>query len=398
MFETLSQAPDDPILGLTDRFQKDPNPRKVNLGVGVYKSQDGSTPILESVKEAERRLLEQTLSKTYLPIGGHPAFAVHTQELLFGGDHEIVQSRRARTAHTPGGTGALRVSGDFLHRHFPGSRVWLSSPTWANHGAVFAAAGLETSSYPYYDAARHSLDFGGLLAALEGAAPGDAVLLHACCHNPTGIDPRPDQWEQLGALLAERKLLPLLDFAYQGFGHGLREDAAGLFTVARHCPELVVCSSYSKNFGLYNDRVGAMTLVATTAEAAERAFSNVKPVIRTQYSNPPAHGAAVVALILGDPALRQRWESEVAAMRSRIHAMREQFVAGLARHGVTRDFSFIARQYGMFSFSGLTREQVHALRERFGIYIVDSGRISVAGMTEGNLDYLCAAIAEVLKK
>ncbi|MDF1553796.1 MAG: aspartate/tyrosine/aromatic aminotransferase [Deferrisomatales bacterium] len=396
MFESLTLAPADPILGLTELFQQEPNPRKVNLGVGVYKNAAGGTPVLAAVQEAERRLLDQSTSKTYLPIAGHPQFGAHIQTLLFGAGHRVVRSNRARTAHTPGGTGALRVTADFLHRHSPASKLWLSDPTWENHRAVFAGAGVETALYPYYDAATRSLDFSGMLAALGAASPGDAVLLHACCHNPTGIDPEPEQWEQLAALLAERSLLPLLDFAYQGFGHGLEEDAAGLRTVVRHCPELIVCSSYSKNFGLYNERVGAMTLVAASAEAAERAFSNVKPVIRTNYSNPPAHGAAVVSLILDDPDLRQRWEGELTAMRTRIRAMREQFVAGLARHGVNRDFSFITRQNGMFSFSGLGRGQVQALRDRFGIYIVGSGRINVAGMTEGNMDYLCEAIAAVL--
>jgi aspartate/tyrosine/aromatic aminotransferase len=396
VFDTLPLAPADPILGLTELFQNDPNPRKVNLGVGVYKSADGRTPILEAVKEAERRLLDQATSKTYLPIAGQAAFGAHTQRLLFGADHEDLHSGRARTAHTPGGTGALRITAEFLRRHFPGARVWLSDPTWANHPAVFAGAGLETRPYTYYDAAARGLDFAGMLGSLESAAPGDAVLLHACCHNPTGIDPTAEQWEQLGARLAGGGLLPVLDFAYQGLGHGLEEDAAGLRCVLRHCPELIVCSSYSKNFGLYNDRVGAMTLVAASAEAAERAFSNVKPVIRTNYSNPPAHGAAVVSQILDDPELRGRWEDELTAMRERIRAMRKQFVANLARHGSDRDFSFITRQNGMFSFSGLNRDQVQALRDRFSIYIVGSGRINVAGMTPDNLDYLCEGIAAVL--
>ncbi len=396
MFESLPMAPDDPILGLTELFKQDPNPRKVNLGVGVYKDARGNTPILGSVKEAERRLLDSATSKAYLPIPGHPQFWQQTQALLFGPDHAVVREDRARTAHTPGGTGALRVAGDFLRRHLPGSRVWLSVPTWANHGAIFASIGLETAGYAYYDPGGKALDFAGMMGALEGAAEGDAVLLHGCCHNPTGIDPDPEQWGQIADLLAKRRLLPLVDLAYQGLGRGLEEDAVGLRTLADRCTELLVCSSYSKNFGLYNDRVGAMTLVAGSRDVAERAFSNVKPVIRTNYSNPPAHGAAVVSIILSDPALRGRWEGELTEMRERIRRMRGQFVEGLGKRGVNRDFSFIDRQHGMFSFSGLDKDQVQALRDRYAIYIVGSGRINVAGMTEDNLDYLCDAIAAVL--
>jgi len=288
------------------------------------------------------------------------------------------------------------VAADFLRLHLPGAGIWLSQPTWANHGAIFASASLRTTDYSYYDPAAKALDFQGMLRSLEGAVAGDVVLLHACCHNPTGIDPDAEQWDQIGALLAERRLLPLVDFAYQGFGLGIEEDAAGLRTIARHCNELIVCSSYSKNFGLYNDRVGAMTLVATSDECVERAFSNVKPVIRTNYSNPPAHGAAVVSVILSDPELRKRWEEELAGMRDRIRTMRQQLVAGLRRAGATRDFSFIAGQNGMFSFSGLDKDQVQTLRDRYSIYIVGSGRISVAGITEDNLGYLCEAIAAVL--
>jgi aspartate/tyrosine/aromatic aminotransferase len=300
------------------------------------------------------------------------------------------------TAQAPGGTGALRVAADFVASTLGKRTVWLSDPTWPNHPQVFNAAGLPTAVYPYFDKGGNGVVFDALLAALADAPEGDVIVLHGCCHNPTGVDLGPEQWRALGDVLAERKLLPLVDFAYQGFANGLVEDAAGLHILAERCDSLLVASSYSKNFGLYNERVGALTLVAPDAGQAEAALSHIKRVARANYSNPPAHGGAIVATVLNDPSLRTQWEAEVADMRQRISTMRHLFVETLQEKGVDRDFSFIARQHGMFSFSGLTPAQVKQLRDRFAIYIVGSGRISVAGMTDDNMDYLCSAIAQVL--
>jgi aspartate/tyrosine/aromatic aminotransferase len=342
--------------------------------------------------------LQAEKTKTYLPIEGSPAYTAATQELLFGADHEVLQSKRAATAQAPGGTGALRVAADLIGKLKPGTRVWLSNPTWPNHPSIFQAAGLPIGTYPYFDAATNGVAFDAMLAALRELPPGDAVLLHVCCHNPTGVDLTRDQWRAVAGVVGERGLLPILDFAYQGFSNGLAEDAMGLLELARPGMELLVASSYSKNFGLYAERVGALTVVAKDAQAAETMLSHVKQAIRANFSNPPAHGGSIVSTILSDPALRREWEDEVAEMRDRINAMRHLFVETLNEKGVQRDFSFIARQRGMFSFSGLTPEQVKALRDQYAIYIVGSGRISVAGMTTDSMDYLCAAIADVLGK
>jgi aspartate/tyrosine/aromatic aminotransferase len=397
MFDLLSQAPPDSILGLTEAFRKDPNPAKINLSVGVFKDETGNTPILRSVKEAERRLLAGEANKSYLPIEGHPEYAARVQELLFGAEHEIQTSQRAVTAQTPGGTGALRVAADFLRKHFPHATVWHSKPTWANHPAIFSAAGLGVESYAYIDAANRALDFPAMLAALGQIPRGDVVLLHACCHNPTGIDPTPAQWQEIAAVVRERGLLPLVDFAYQGFGDGLVEDAVGLAELAQPGQELLVCSSYSKNFGLYGERVGALTLVADSAESAQRALSQLRVAIRTNYSNPPTHGAAIVATVLADRALRSDWEAELTAMRERIHAMRQLFVSRMKTKAPQHDFSFLASQKGMFSFSGLSNMQVDELRSKHSVYVVgNGGRINVAGITADNIEPLTTAVAAVL--
>jgi len=396
MFDSLVAAPPDPILGLTEAFKKDPNPNKVNLGVGVYKDAGGRTPVLKSVKRAEEKILISEQTKTYLPIEGNAEFDRATLELLFGAEHPLVVEGRAATAQAPGGTGALRVAADFIASTLGARTVWLSDPTWPNHPNVFQAAGLATATYPYFNKQDNSVNFAGMLEALAGVPEGDVVVLHGCCHNPTGVDLSVAQWEAVAALVAERKLLPVVDFAYQGFADGLREDAAGLAVLADQCQDMLVASSYSKNFGLYNERVGALTVTGRDADAVEIALSHLKRVIRANYSNPPSHGAAIVATVLTDAALRSQWEVEVQEMRDRINTMRHLFVETLHEKGVTQDFSFIARQRGMFSFSGLTPAQVKALRDRYAIYIVGSGRISVAGMTEGNMDYLCSAIADVL--
>jgi aspartate aminotransferase len=397
MFDSLPQAPPDAILGLADAFKNDKSPHKINLSVGVYKDEQGNTPILTCVKDAERRLLANEKSKGYLSIEGDPEYDRRVPELLFGPGHEALTSGRAVTAQTPGGTGSLRVAADFLKKHFPQAKVWLSKPTWANHGAIFAAAGQQVESYAYIDASGRQIDFPAMLAALKQIPTGDVVLLHACCHNPTGIDPTREQWKQIAATVHERGLLPLVDFAYQGFGTGLVEDAAGLRELAQPGRELLVCSSFSKNFGLYGERVGALTLVAASSEAAQRALSQIRISIRTNYSNPPTHGAAIVATVLGDSELRKQWEQELAAMRDRIHQMRRLFVATMKNKAPQHDFSFLESQQGMFSFSGLTNVQVDELRSKHAVYVVgNGGRINVAGMTRDNMGPLCAAIAAVL--
>ncbi|EOD4737542.1 amino acid aminotransferase [Vibrio vulnificus] len=396
MFEKVVAAPADPILGLTEEFKKDPRAEKINLGVGIYKTEQGETPVLATVKKAEAALVETEKTKSYLTIEGTAEYALAVQKLLFGADAELINAQRAKTAQAPGGTGALRVAGEFIKRQLGDVKIWISNPTWANHHGVFRAAGLETVEYAYYNPETKDKDFAAILADLEKASAGDVVLLHGCCHNPTGIDPTAQEWEALAKLVADKGLLPLFDFAYQGFAKGVEEDAQGLRSFAKFNKEILVASSFSKNFGLYNERVGAFTLVAESQEIAETAFSQVKAIIRSIYSNPPAHGSAVVTHILNDAALRAEWEAEVAEMRDRIQEMRELFVATLKEEGVAADFSFIERQNGMFSFSGLNKDQVARLKEEFAIYIVGSGRISVAGMTKSNMGPLCKAIAAVL--
>ena len=396
MFEKVVAAPADPILGLTEEFKKDPRAEKINLGVGIYKNEQGETPVLATVKKAEAALIETEKTKSYLTIEGTAEYALAVQKLLFGDQSEIVTNKLAKTAQAPGGTGALRVAGEFIKRQLDGAKIWISNPTWANHNGVFTAAGIETAQYSYYNAETKDKDFAAMLADLEKAAEGDVVLLHGCCHNPTGIDPTEAEWETLAKLVADKKLLPLFDFAYQGFAKGVEEDAQGLRIFAQYNKEILVASSFSKNFGLYNERVGAFTLVAASEEVATTAFSQVKAIIRSIYSNPPAHGSAVVTHILNNAELRAEWEQEVKEMRDRIQEMRELFVATLKEQGVDADFSFIERQNGMFSFSGLSKEQVNRLKDEFAIYIVGSGRISVAGMTRSNMLPLCQGIAAVL--
>ena len=398
MFEHVSLAPPDAIFGLSEAFKKDSNPLKISLGAGVFKDEDGRTPILACVKEAERRIVEHEPTKVYLPIDGAPEYGEAVRELIFGGDHAVVEGRRAVTAHAPGGTGALRVAFDLLKRIRPEATVWLSAPTWPNHPQILDAVGLETAAYPYFDRDSNGLDCSGMMGALSGVSAGDVVLLHGCCHNPTGVDPSPEQWVEIGEELAQRRAMPLLDFAYQGFGTGIAEDAGGIRALANRVPELIVCNSFSKNFGLYGERVGGLTVVATSEQEAQAVQSQVKKLVRANYSNPPVHGSAIVTTILNDSGLRAQWEEELTQMRERIHAMRRRFASELDDRGVRLSASgndFIARQNGMFSFSGLDPEQVQALREEHAIYIVGSGRINVAGMTENNMARLCDAIAAV---
>ena len=398
MFETVEMAPPDPILGLTEAVKADPNPDKINLGAGIYKDESGRTPVLSAVKKAERRLLDAEASKGYLPISGLPEYTEAARELLFGPGHKVVESGRAVTAQAPGGTGALRLAAEFIGKFAGEPRVWVSDPTWSNHYGVLEAAGLKTAKYAYYDADTHSLDFEGMMASIAEMERGDVILLHGCCHNPTGVDPSRDQWQEIAAAVADRGLLPLVDLAYQGFGEGLEQDAAGMVAVCEHCPEAFVASSFSKNFGLYSERVGALTAVSPSPDIAQRVMSQLKIVIRRLYSNPPAHGAAIVATILDDPDLRAEWEEELAAMRGRIHQMRRLLVDTLEAKGVEIDFSFICDQNGMFSFSGLSGEQVRRLREEHSVYMVGSGRMNVAGISPSNVDRLVDAIAVVLRE
>jgi aspartate aminotransferase len=396
MFEAVQAAPPDSILGLTEAFNKDDRPGKINLGVGVYKDASGKTPVLPTVKEAERRLVQNEATKSYKPIDGDPAYGACVQAMLFGADSAIVKDKRAATSHCPGGTGALRVAADYLGSNHAGATVWISDETWPNHPSIFQAAGLPMKRYAYFDAKKNALNLSGMLDDLSKASAGDVVLLHGCCHNPTGVDLIGDDWAKVADLCAQKKLLPLLDFAYQGFAQGVEEDAVGLRTLAKKLPELMVCASFSKNFGLYNERVGSLTVVGGSAAATGTVQSQVKACIRRNYSNPPAHGGAVVTTILQDDALSAQWRAELAEMRDRISGMRSLFVNTLAEKGADRDFSFITRQRGMFSYSGLTKDHVAKLRDKHAVYIVGSGRINVAGMTEANMDKLCEAVVDVL--
>lgn len=390
-FDRIEAAPADPILGISEAFKKDPRTDKINLSVGVYKNEQGDTAILKCVKQAEKILLEKETTKSYLPISGLPEYGRAARELIFGKGHEYVDGGKAVSVHCPGGTGALRIGADFLHQQNVTATVWISDPTWANHYQIANSAGLKFERYPYYDRVNHSLAFERMMDTLSQAKEGDAVLLHACCHNPTGIDPTKEQWETIAKFLAEKKLLPMIDFAYQGFGHGIEEDAQGLRIIASHCKELLIASSFSKNFGLYNERVGVLTVVCNDVESADKVFSQLKIAVRTAISNPPAHGEKIVTTVLGDPALRAQWEQELAEMRDRILEMRKLLVEKLNAAGAG-DYSFIAEQNGMFSFSGLDKDQVERLKKEFGIYIVSSGRICVAGINHGNIDRLVEAL------
>ena len=398
MFESVSLAPPDAIFGLNEAMGRDSRPDKINLGAGVYKDESGKTPILGVVKEAEQRLLKGETTKSYLPIEGAADYAEAVRKLVLGPDHGVIQDGRAVTVHAPGGTGALRVVGELVKTIGSSPTVWLSNPTWANHLKIFAAAGLETRSYAYYDPTSRGLDFASMLESLEGSSAGDLVVLHGCCHNPSGVDLSLEQWSSLGEVLARRGVVPLLDFAYHGFVEGTDEDAQAVRQLAESLEEVIICSSFSKNFGLYAERVGAATLVAGSTKQATAVLSQAKQCVRSFYSNPPMHGAAVVTTVLNDAELRQRWEGELAEMRLRIRRMRSKLASGLSERGIQLHDGgndFMVRQNGMFSFSGLTEHEVEELRREHAVYILASGRINVAGITESNLNRLCDAIAEV---
>jgi aromatic-amino-acid transaminase len=396
LFADVPLAPADPILGLTEAFQADKNPKKVNLGVGVYQDGAGKVPVLSVVREAEKLWYEKEDSKSYLPIDGVPAYRSGVQALLLGRDSELVRSGRVVTAQAVGGTGALKVGADFLRRFLPASDVYISAPSWENHRALFESAGFAVEEYPYYSAESHGLDFAAMKAALAALPAASIVLLHACCHNPTGVDLNAEQWGEVVEIVRERGLMPFIDFAYQGFGAGIEADAVAVRAFTAAGLPCVISSSFSKSFSLYRERVGAITFVTGDADEAKRVTSQVKRTIRTNYSSPSSHGAQIVALVLGSPELRQKWEGELRDMRVRIQSMRSLFVQRLKARGITRDFSFIEQQRGMFSYSGLELDKVRRLRSEFGLYVVDSGRICVAAMNENNLDYITEAIAQVL--
>ncbi|WP_395142111.1 amino acid aminotransferase [Schlegelella aquatica] len=396
LFAAVEMAPRDPILGLNEQFNADPNPNKVNLGVGVYYDDNGKLPLLKCVTEAEKQLVEAAKPRGYLPIDGIAAYDKAVQGLVFGAESEAVRSGRVATVQALGGTGGLKIGADFLKKLTPQAKVLISDPSWENHRALFENAGFQVGTYPYYDAGRRGIDFDAMLAALRAAEPGTIVVLHACCHNPTGYDLTPAQWEQVVEAIGSRGLVPFLDMAYQGFGEGIAEDGAVIGQFLKAGLPMFVSTSFSKSFSLYGERVGALSVVCTSKEEADRVLSQLKRVIRTNYSNPPTHGAQVVAAVLTTPALRQTWEDELAIMRVRIKQMRELLVQKLRDAGVTQDMSFITQQKGMFSYSGLTKEQMQRLRSEFGVYGVDSGRICVAALNTRNIDYVAQAIAKVL--
>jgi aromatic-amino-acid transaminase len=395
LFGAIDMAPRDPILGITEAFNADTNPAKINLGVGVYYDEHGKVPLLQCVQKAEAKLIEHLSPRTYLPIEGLAAYDKAVQELVFGADSAVIQEKRAVTVQAIGGTGALKIGADFLKRFSPDSQVYISDPSWENHRALFESAGFTVNNYTYYDEATHGVNFEGMLASLRKMAPGSIVVLHACCHNPTGADLTQEQWGQVIEAVQQGGLIPFLDMAYQGFGAGIAEDGAVVARFVEAGGPLLVSNSFSKSFSLYGERVGALSVVAASAEEAARLLSQLKRVVRTNYSNPPLHGGKVVATVLSTPELRQLWEDELAGMRVRIKQTREALVQKLAEKAPQRDFAFVREQVGMFSYSGLTKEQVGKLRAE-SIYAVDTGRICVAALNSKNIDLVVDAIAKVL--
>ena len=395
-FSAVEMAPRDPILGLNDQFAADPNPAKVNLGVGVYYDDQGKLPLLGCVQAAEQAMMATPKARGYLPIDGLAAYDAGVKALVFGADSEPIQSARVATVQAIGGTGGLKIGADFLHRLNPRAEVLISDPSWENHRALFTNAGFLVKNYRYYDAKNRGIDFEGMLADLAAAAPGSVAVLHACCHNPTGYDISAAQWDQVVAMCKSRGLLPFLDMAYQGFGYGLAEDGAAVQKFTAAGLSFFVASSFSKSFSLYGERVGALSVLCDNQDEAARVLSQLKVVIRTNYSNPPTHGGTVVAAVLANPQWRALWESELAGMRTRIKAIRQKLVDGLKTAGLQQDMGFITNQIGMFSYSGLSREQMVRLRQEFGVYGTDTGRMCVAALNGKNIDYVCASIAKVV--
>jgi aspartate aminotransferase len=397
VFETLKPLPPDAILGVMTLFRADQHPGKIDLSVGVYQDEQGRTPVLRSVKRAEHAIIDAQDSKTYVAIAGNAGFNRGVEELLYGKDHPALAGGRIATVQTPGGSGGLSVAGHLLARAKPNARVYLSDPTWPNHLPLLKLAGLTLETYPYYDYASHRVDFDAMLAKLDGANAGDLVLIHGCCHNPCGADLSREQWESLAQLCERRGLVPFIDIAYQGLAEGLDEDAFGVRLMASRLPEVVVVSSCSKNLGLYRERVGAASFVSPTADSAKLVLANASNVARGLYSMPPDHGAAIVSFILHDPKLRSQWVEELDEMRTRLNGLRRLLVQRLAARKTPVDFSFIANERGMFSFLGITKEQVIRLREEFHIYMVESSRVNIAGVNHANVDRSADAIAAVLK-
>ena len=391
----VPMAPRDPILGITEAYNADENPKKVNLGVGVYYDEGGKVPLLECVKRAERQLVETASPRGYLPIDGMPTYDQAVRQLVFGASHPAVAEKRVVTVQALGGTGGLKVGADFLRRIAPSAEVWISDPSWENHRALFENAGLTVNSYPYYDARLKGLDFAAMLRGLATIPASAIVVLHACCHNPTGADLTAEQWTAVRELVTARGLVPFLDMAYQGFAESLDADAAAVRAFAAASSPVFVSSSFSKSFSLYGERVGALSIVAATVDEAARALSQLKRLVRTNYSNPPTHGGRVVATVLDDPELRGVWEGELGRMRDRIRTIRERLVASLQARVPGSDFGYVTRQRGMFSYSGLTKGQVERLRRDYAIYAVESGRICIAALNEKNLEYVAEAIAAV---
>ncbi len=396
LFSAVEMAPRDPILGLNEQYNADTNPNKVNLGVGVYFDDNGKLPLLQCVQVAEKAMMEKPAARGYLPIDGIVAYDNAVKGLVFGADSDVVQSGRVSTVQAIGGTGGLKIGADFLKKVTPSAKVLISDPSWENHRAIFTNAGFEVGSYAYYDADKRGVNFDGMLADLNAAEAGTIVVLHACCHNPTGYDITPEQWDQVIAVIKARGLTAFLDMAYQGFGHGIAEDGAVIGKFVDAGLNIFVSTSFSKSFSLYGERVGALSVVASDKEEAARVLSQLKIVIRTNYSNPPTHGGAVVAAVLGNPELRALWEQELGEMRVRIKAMRQKLVDGLKAAGVQQDMSFITTQIGMFSYSGLSKDQMVRLRNEFGVYGTDTGRMCVAALNSKNIDYVCQAIAKVM--
>jgi aromatic-amino-acid transaminase len=393
---SVEMAPRDPILGVTETFNADTNPRKVNLGVGVYYDDNGKVPVLECVRRAEQKLAETALPRNYLPIDGLQAYDRGVQELVFGKDSPALREQRIVTVQTLGGTGGLKIGADLLRRLNGSAQIWISDPSWENHQALFDYAGFKVQAYPYYDPATHGVRFDAMMDTLSKLPAGAIAVLHACCHNPTGVDLAADQWEQVIKVVNERRIVPFLDMAYQGFADGLEADAAVVRRFAAACPVALVSTSFSKSLSLYGERVGALSVVAGTPDEATRALSQLKRVIRTNYSNPPTHGGQAVVTVLTTPELRSLWDKELGEMRERIKVMRRQLVDKIRSNRSDFDFGFIARQRGLFSYSGLNRDQVRRLREEYSLYAIESGRICVPALNSRNIDYVAKAIASVL--
>ena len=396
MFSAVEMAPRDPILGLNEQFAADSNPNKVNLGVGVYYDDNGKLPLLACVQKAEQAMMEKPSARGYLPIDGIAAYDSAVQTLVFGAQSPSVQAKRVATVQCLGGTGGLKVGADFLKRLNPKAKVLISDPSWENHKALFTQAGFDVQAYPYYDAQALGVDFPKMLASLASAEPGTIVVLHACCHNPTGYDITPSQWKQVVDTVKNQGLTAFLDMAYQGFGHGIAEDGAVIDLFVQAGLSFFVATSFSKSFSLYGERVGALSVHCETADEAAKVLSQLKIAIRTNYSNPPIHGGSVVAAVLNNPEWRNLWEGELAEMRVRIKEMRQKLVEGLKAAGVQRDMGFITQQIGMFSYSGLSKDQMIRLRNEFGVYGTDTGRMCVAALNSKNIDYVCSSIAKVL--